>query len=338
MENNSENQKITLVQRPIIQHRLQELGSGVTERIAMLNIENQVATEDTITALKSLRAELNKEAKEFETQRKALKEALMKPYNEFEDIYKFEIIEKYKEADELLKSKINNFEMRIKAEKREALINYFNELVSFEGIDWLTFDRLDIEVGLSVSEKKYKEQISEKVGKIIEDLDLINTETYAPEILVEYKKTLNVSQSISQIRQRKEQERLEKERIIAQRTDKRIDALRKLAFVKSDIAKAYYLVNDNEVSVSLADIESLENPEWAKRYAELEQAVKSKSQPKEEQRVEPLPQPKVEVLQQPKEQAEQEIYEAKFSVTGTLNELQKLKEFLITNNYQYKNL
>jgi hypothetical protein len=335
-----ENEEIKLIQYPVIQYRLQELGNRVTERITALNIENQVVTEDTITALKSLRADLNREAKAFETQRKAVKEAVLNPYNEFEGVYKTEIIEKYKAADELLKTKINSFEMKIKAEKRQKLIDYFNELIEHEDIAWLEFDRLNIEVGLSVSEKKYKEEILAAVGKIVEDLDLIRTETYAAEIIIEYKKTLNVSQSISSVRQRKEQERLEKQRIIMRRTDNRIDALRKIAFVKSDIANAYYHIHDHTLSVSIFDIENLDEHGWMIRFTALEEKAKSILQKQTSTTAEPLSTPTVEAITQPETEKtdEEEIFEAQFTVWGTLNELNNLKNFLVSNSYKYKNI
>jgi hypothetical protein len=60
------------------------IGKEVSARIETLNIENQLATSDTVKALKEMRAQLNKEAIEFETQRKAVKSGIMQPYNDFE--------------------------------------------------------------------------------------------------------------------------------------------------------------------------------------------------------------------------------------------------------------
>ena len=57
--------QITLTQSPIIKHDLLSIGANVTKRIDELNVENLVVTVDTIKSMKSLRAELNKEAKEF---------------------------------------------------------------------------------------------------------------------------------------------------------------------------------------------------------------------------------------------------------------------------------
>ena len=87
---------IQLIQKPVIQHEMARVGKSVTERLNALNIEGQVATEATVKSLKELRADLNKELAEFELQRKAIKEAVMNPYSEFEATYKIEISEKYK--------------------------------------------------------------------------------------------------------------------------------------------------------------------------------------------------------------------------------------------------
>jgi hypothetical protein len=50
-----------------------------------------------VKTLKDLRAELNKELAEFEGQRKTIKSAILKPYEELENICKIEISEKYNE-------------------------------------------------------------------------------------------------------------------------------------------------------------------------------------------------------------------------------------------------
>jgi len=330
------NNKMTLKQYPIIQHSLEEVGKSVTERLAELNIENQVATEDTISALKKMRAELNNEAKQFEEERKGIKNAILTPYQEFEAIYKVEIIEKYTKADETLKSIISDFEMKIKVEKRNNLQAYFKELVEHEGIDWLTFDRWNVEVNLSITEKKYKEMLLEFVTKIVLDLDLIKTEEHAAEMLVEYKKTLNASQSITGVQQRKEAEKLEKYRLIAQRTNSRIAQLQKITFVYSDIANAYYFVKDEKITVPMQKIETIDNDEWNKLFVSLEAEV-AKHNPKEE-KPEVLKAPIVTNQTAQAAQPKEEIHQAKFMVQGTMSELMKLKAFLVENNYQYTNI
>lgn len=90
----------------------------VDERLLKLNLANLVATDETINPWNHFRADLNSEFKEFEGQRKVLKDVLMKPYNEMDLIYKEEVSEKYKLATDILKDKIGEFENRIKDEKK----------------------------------------------------------------------------------------------------------------------------------------------------------------------------------------------------------------------------
>ena len=128
MENSIAIKEITLVQLPIIKHQLKEVGKEVTKRIKNLDLENQVATIETLQSFKKLRTELNKELKDFEDRRKVIKTEINKPYNELEDVYKPEISEKYKYAIDLLKDKIAFVEDKIKSDKKESIEVYFNEL------------------------------------------------------------------------------------------------------------------------------------------------------------------------------------------------------------------
>lgn len=327
-------QVMKLEQLPIIKHKIKEVGEQVTKRLESLNIEGQIANEDTIKALKALRADLNKEAKEFEEQRKLIKNGIMNPYTEFEEVYKEYIINKYKEAVELLKKKINSHELAVKAEKQDNLIKYFEEIKEFENLDWLKWEQLKIEVNLSTSEKKYKEQILELTNQILDDLELINTDKYAAEILVEYKVSLNASNSIKTIRDRKQKEKEEKERILFERTSRRKRELISLAFIFSDLTRTYNWVKDEQLMVSLSDIETLDDEEWNKRFFELKEKATIKEEPKFVQ----APTIQTPVKEEPKEEKKEEIFEAKFSVKGTYSQLKALGEFLKSNNYQYENI
>ena len=93
-----------------------------------MDIENQIATIDTVKSLKNLRAELNKELAEFESQRKFIKQGILKPYDEFETTYKTEIAIKYNNAISTLKDKIAEVENKIKADKKVKIETYFKEL------------------------------------------------------------------------------------------------------------------------------------------------------------------------------------------------------------------
>ena len=121
MENSIAIKEITLVQLPIIKHQLKEVGKEVTKRIKNLDLENQVATIETLQSFKKLRTELNKELKDFEDRRKVIKTEINKPYNELEEVYKPEISEKYSSAINLLKDKIAFVEDRAGHDFRYAI-------------------------------------------------------------------------------------------------------------------------------------------------------------------------------------------------------------------------
>ena len=158
METKSE---IKLVQKPVIEHQLKEIGANVTARLAELNIDSLVVTEDSVTSMKKLRAELNKEFRTWEDQRKMVKKALNDPYDEFAGLYKTEISEKYTQAESLFKDKITVFETKVKDERAAEVKTYFNELCAAEKIEFLSWDKLGIEIKLSTTVKKYKEQVND---------------------------------------------------------------------------------------------------------------------------------------------------------------------------------
>lgn len=328
------NNQIQLIQSPIIKHSLEQMGLSVTNRLSELNIDNLVATEDTVGTLKKLRAELNKEAKEFESQRKIIKDAILTPYNDFEVIYKEQIITKYKDADETLKTKVNDFEMKIKTERKIELEAYFTEICEMEQIDWLSFTRLGIEINLSTTVKKYKEQILEKIQGVVNDLDLINTDIYATEILVEYKQNLNVSQSIKIVRERKSQEKIEADRLHMQIVSKRTAQLRSIGLVYHDLTRTYNWVNDESVMVKHSEVESLSDTDWQKKIAELESKTRRPLQIPI-----PLQAPTIEVQSPPiQTETKIEVFEAGFVVTDTYDRLMLLSAFLKDNGYNYKNI
>ena len=73
--------EIKLKVLPVIEHDLVKVGNLVDKRLAQLNVANLVATDETIQSLKTLRADLNKELKEYEEQRKVVKDLITKPYS-----------------------------------------------------------------------------------------------------------------------------------------------------------------------------------------------------------------------------------------------------------------
>lgn len=317
---------IELIQSPVIQQNLVELGKSVSDRIELLNIDNQIANTDTVKALKNIRATLNKEFAEFEDQRKFVKNGVLSPYNEFEDLYKKEVQDKYKNAIDTLKDKISFVENSIKDEKKKSIVAYFDELCETNSIDFVSFAATCISIDLSTSEKKYKEACDKFIDGVKSDLDLINTQDYRAEILVEYKNTLNVSKSIQKVKERIEAGKEEKERERVRLIANRKTALLSIGFL---VHGENYVFNE-EIFMSVDDVENLPSNNFKKQYIELQEKINAqKEQISAPKMVEPIP-----VTQESKE----EIYTASFEVTGTMKELKSISEFLKSNNINYKNL
>ena len=191
---------IEVKQIPIIEEQLKDVSTVIDERVK--NATSLVCTEETVKTIKELRADLNKDFKEFEAKRKEVKEQVLQPYNDFENIYKRYISDKFKNADLILKGRIDIVENELKAKKEQEVKDYFEEYKIANEIDFVTYEQARINTTLSASMKNLKEQAKAFIDKIVDDLKLIDTQEHKAEILVEYKQTLNVSNSITAVTNR----------------------------------------------------------------------------------------------------------------------------------------
>lgn len=207
---------IKIKQLPIIEEELKSRSKEIEERVK--KAKSLVCTEENVKTIKKIRADLNKEFKEVETQRKAVKEEILAPYKQFEDIYKKRISDKYKDADNELKQKIDNVENELKAKKEQEIKDYFEECKKANNVDFVTYEQANINITLSASIKSLKRQAKNFIDEIVKDLRTIETQEHKTEILVEYKDILNVNDAIQTIANRhkaleeeKERQELEKE-------------------------------------------------------------------------------------------------------------------------------
>lgn len=191
---------ISVKQIPIIEEQLKSVSAEIDKKVE--NATNLICNEETVKTIKEVRAELNKDLKEFEAKRKEVKEQVLKPYNDFENIYKQYISDKFRNADLILKGRIEVVENELKAKKEKEVIDYFEEYKLANEIDFITYKQAKINVTLSASMKSLKEQAKEFIDKVSDDLKLIGTQEHKTEILVEYKETLNVSNAITTVTNR----------------------------------------------------------------------------------------------------------------------------------------
>ena len=213
---------ITIEQLPVIVYeKIENVGQEIEKRITSLELDKQLVTEDTKKALKDTRATLNKEFENFETQRKQIKEKIQKPYIEFENAYNKFIKVHYENAEQTLKTKINEFDKQIIADKEARIREYFTELCQSNKIDFLPFSKIGLKINISTSDKSLKDRVNEVIEKIKNDLSLVNNisenDEFKAEILTEYKQTFDISASISNAQYRKQQREAELQRLEAQK-------------------------------------------------------------------------------------------------------------------------
>ena len=230
------NEIIVVKQLPVIEQQLAQIKETVNERVSAAM--KLVCTEDTVKAVKKARTELNAEFKAWEDKRKEVKTAVMTPYEKFEAVYKDCISDSYKAADKDLKQKIDEVEQELKSKKAAEVKSYFEEYLASKDIDFVTYEQAGINVTLSASLKSLKEQAKAFIDRIVSDLALIETFTdLKAEILVEYKKSLNVSDAITGVKARTKAVQEEQARQEAE-AEKRAAEAQRVEAIKAAIPEA----------------------------------------------------------------------------------------------------
>ena len=291
---------ITVQQLPVIVYeRLESVGQEIDKRIAVLDLDKQLVTEDTKKAVKDTRAMLNKELKDFEEQRKRIKEQVVAPYEAFEKAYNSFIKVKYEKADSILKVKIDEFDRKLKADKEARIRAYFTELCQANNIDFLPFERLCLNIRLNDSDKSLKDIVNTNIDNVVKSLEFIESLTdpdeYKAEVLADYKQTLNVMTAINNAKYRKQQREAELQRLEAQKA--RAEQARLAAEARAK------------------EVAPLQAPEEVPAPAPEE-----------------APAPPQEV---PAPAPQEEILHFTLGVSGTRAQLRALRQFLETNNINY---
>lgn len=203
---------IQVVQLPVIEERLRSMKETVerqtTDAMAL------VVNDETLTQVRKVRADLNKTFTDLEEQRKAVKKAVMGPYEAFEKVYKECITEPFKRADTNLKGKVTAVEDGIKSECEAKMREYFSELCAAERVDWLKFEWVGLKIDLATarqkSHAKLREQIAGFVVGVAQAVNTISKMEDAEEIMAEYRQCLDMGRAIGIVQDR--HQRIEEER------------------------------------------------------------------------------------------------------------------------------
>lgn len=211
-------QVIELQQLPIIVERLHSVKADIEQRTA--DALSLVCTEQTYKSVKDARAQLTKEFKEYEAQRIAVKEKILEPYTEFEKVYRECVTVPFQTADTELKRKITDVTSGIVAQKTDVVQEYYNELVAAAGIDWMDDLTYRPKVNMSDSVTALKKQAKAFVDGIVSDVTAIDAMESSAEVMVEYRKNLDLPTAIKVVDNRhkalEEQRRLEEEHRVRQ--------------------------------------------------------------------------------------------------------------------------
>lgn len=207
-----EEMQIAVVEQlPKITEKIKEVGAELDKRLEDLNLNSLVCSEETRKSIKELRTKLGTELKNFERQRKDIKEKINAPYDLFNKTYEAEIKSKYQQADLTLKTKIDEVENGLKEKAKKLALECFNEHKASKTVikdNYLSFEELNLSIGLDALTdkgalvKKYKDAIIEKVNNVERDIETINTMAHNDEILVEYLKNKNLSLAIKEVNDR----------------------------------------------------------------------------------------------------------------------------------------
>lgn len=205
-----DNEIIIVKQLPIIEEQLKMIRESVEAKTA--SALAMVCSEDTVKEIKRLRADLGRDFKAFEDKRKEVKAAVLAPYEAFEAAYRENISNLYKDTDAKLKGKIDDTENAIKAQRAEEVEAFYKEYADSVGVDFVPFEQSGVKVTLSDSMKKMKEACSSFLDRVADDLYMIRANKDCDEIMVEYKKTLNLTRSVVTVAERKESIKQEAQR------------------------------------------------------------------------------------------------------------------------------
>lgn len=225
------NEIIKIQHLPEIFEQLEKVGKFVDKKLE--GVTDLAATDANKSSLKDKRTEINNTLQILEDKRKEIKKAIETPYDAFNAKYTKEVKEKLENASKTLTGKINFIEDTQKKLKEECLRNYFEEYKTSKNIDFITFEQMHLNIILSTTETKYKSDIAKFIDKVSDELELINLQSSKDEIMYEYKRTLDLPNSIKIVQERKmaiekAAEENAKKELLAKQQQAKVDEIKKV--------------------------------------------------------------------------------------------------------------
>lgn len=192
--------ELKIVQPLVITGGFDEIKAKVEERV---NTASKLAVSiDNIKEVKKYKAELNKELKALEDERKKVKAEALKPYNDWEQKYKECVSIPYKEAEQKLKGQITDIENLKKEEISNEVKDFFNGylLTKSEEVQKLAkYEDMNLKILLSSNIKKLRETCTTYIDNVERDISIIKNQQYADEVMYEYSQCHNVAFAIQNV-------------------------------------------------------------------------------------------------------------------------------------------
>lgn len=192
--------ELKIVQPLVITGGFDEIKAKVEERV---NTASKLAVSiDNIKEVKKYKAELNKELKALEDERKRVKAEALKPYNDWEQKYKECVSIPYKEAEQKLKGQITDIENLKKEEISNEVKDFFNGylLTKSEEVQKLAkYEDMNLKILLSSNIKKLREICTTYIDNVERDISIIKNQQYADEVLYDYSQCHNVAFAIQNV-------------------------------------------------------------------------------------------------------------------------------------------
>ena len=165
-----------------------------------------VYDQDTKVEAKELQRNLLQGFKELDDLRKDKQRQYTEPFKTLQKQFKYWDNE-IKTELEVLSNNINSFEKEQLNAKTKELEEYFT---NNNNIDFLTFDKMNINVTLSASFNSLTKQVDDFIDGVNNDLSVIQTQENKERILIRYQNDYNLSNAINSVNEeiKKEQELL----------------------------------------------------------------------------------------------------------------------------------
>lgn len=172
---------------PKVFYQLDQIKETILPKIEEL--KTLECTEDNKKEIKKYRSEVNNLKNILETKRKAIKRAILEPYETFDTYYTQNVKNVLEDGLNALDEKIQNVETEQLNKKASSIFDFFEEWVKYYHLENIVkFEDLHIKITLSASEKSLKSQIKESLEKISNDMECISSEENRDAIFYEYQR------------------------------------------------------------------------------------------------------------------------------------------------------